>query len=137
MVVIIFDNFSYIYIYTLQRFSNWPPYKIWYYATYLIKKYKVWLFLYCTHQSIDLQKENTYSCTKSSMLNGRCENSQCARIPRARHGSCRIWQEFILRWWSFIKKTLNMARMSIAERAQAVGMIRAGTPIRQVCYASL
>ena len=88
---------------TLRRFSNWPPYKIWYYATYLIKKYKVWLFLYCTHQSIDLQKENTYSCTKSSMLNGRCENSQCARVPRARHGSCRIWQEYILRWWSFIK----------------------------------
>ena len=30
-----------------------------------------------------------------------------------------------------------MARMSIEERAQAVGIMGAGTPIRQVCYPSL
>ena len=29
--------------YTLKRISNWPLYKIWYYATYLIDASKVWL----------------------------------------------------------------------------------------------
>ena len=29
--------------YTLKRISNWPLYKIWYYATYLINASKVWL----------------------------------------------------------------------------------------------
>ena len=33
---------------------------------------------------------------------------------------------------SFKKTTYHMARMSIAERAQDIGMIRAGTSIRQV-----
>ena len=30
-------------------------------------------------------------CTKLSIRNGRCKNRLCARAPRARHGSCRIW----------------------------------------------
>ena len=45
------------------------------------------------------------------------------------------WNVFFVDW--HLLKTINMARMSIEERAQAVGMISAGTPIRQVCYASL
>ena len=41
------------------------------------------------------------------------------------------WNVFFVDW--HLLKTINMARMSIEERAQAVGMISAGTPIRQVC----
>ena len=77
-------------LYTLRRISNWPPYNIWYYVTYLINKSKVWLFLYL-HTNLSIyRKKNMYLCTKSFMRNGRCENSIYARVPRAQHGSCRI-----------------------------------------------
>ena len=39
--------------------------------------------LQCKHQSIGLQKENTYK--KTSIRNGGCENNFCARVLRVRH----------------------------------------------------
>ena len=108
---------------TLRQISNWPPYKIWYYVTYLINKSKVWLFLFCTHQSIDLQKENTYSCTKIAYVLALLVHGMVVVVfgRNVFFVNCVLW------------KTLNRARMSIAERAQAVRMMRAGTPIRQIC----
>ena len=44
--------------YTLKRISNWPLYKIWYYATYLINASKVWLLcIVRTNLSINRQKK--------------------------------------------------------------------------------
>ena len=119
---------------TLRGISNWSLYKIWYYATYLINKSKVGLFLYCTHQSIDFQKENAHSCTKSSMRNGRCESSQWARVSRVWHDSCRIWLECILCGLAFIKnnkygeneywRTRSSRRNDKCRHAHQTGMLR-------------
>ena len=44
--------------YTLKRISNWPLYKIWYYATYLINASKVWLLcIVRTNLSINRKKK--------------------------------------------------------------------------------
>ena len=59
--------------YTLKRLSNWPLYKIWYYATYLINATKVWL-LFIVHNNLSNNgKKKTCPCTKLSMWNSRCE----------------------------------------------------------------
>jgi len=42
-------------------------------------------------------KKITFPCTKLSMRNGKREYKLCARAPRARQGSCRIWYESIPR----------------------------------------
>ena len=77
--------------YTLKRISNWPLYKIWYSATYLISASKVWsLCIVHTNFSIN-GKKKTFPYKKLSMWNGRCEHWLCARAPRAWQGSCRIW----------------------------------------------
>ena len=61
---------------TLKQISNWPLYKIWFYAIYSINLSQVFVFLQCKHQSMGLQKENTCSCTKPFMRNGlSVENS--------------------------------------------------------------
>ena len=49
---------------------------------------KLGYIVLCT---IDLRIEKTFPYTKLSVRNGRCENRLCARTPRARQGSCRIW----------------------------------------------
>ena len=38
-------------VHTIKRIFNWPLYKIWYYATYLINASKVWL-LWIVHTNI-------------------------------------------------------------------------------------
>ena len=77
--------------------------------------------LQCKDKYIGLQNENTCSCTKPSM----------------RIGGCTTWnlsssKEMYSSWIVFSKRTRNMAMMSIGERAQVIGMIHAGTSIRQV-----
>ena len=53
---------------------------------------KGWLLcIVHTNLSINGKKEKTFSCTKLSMRNGRCENRVCTRAPRARQCSCRLW----------------------------------------------
>ena len=37
------------------------------------------------------ERKKTFPFTKLSMWNGRCEHGLCARAPRARQGSGRIW----------------------------------------------
>ena len=87
----------------LKRISNWPLYKIWYYATYLIDASKVWL-LCIVHAIISINgKKKTFPCTKLSMRNGECEHRSCVRATRARQRSCRIWKKSIPRWLSIMK----------------------------------
>ena len=77
--------------YTLKQISNWPLYKIWYYATYFINASKVW-FICIVHTNLSITgKKKKFPCTKLSMRNGRCENRLWVGAPRARQGSCRIW----------------------------------------------
>jgi len=47
--------------------------------------------LYTPIYRLTERKTNTFSCTKLSMRNARCEQRLCARAPRSRQGSCRIW----------------------------------------------
>ena len=75
--------------YVLKRISNWPLYKIWYYATYLINAFKVWLFCF-VHTNLSINGKKT-CFHKTTMRNDRYENRLCARAPRARLASCRIW----------------------------------------------
>ena len=46
---------------TLKRISNWPLYKLWYFAIYLIKTSKVWLFR-IMHIALSINSKNTCDC---------------------------------------------------------------------------
>ena len=73
---------------------------------HLINASKVWL-LCIVHTNLSIngdfvlytpihqltEKKKMFPCTKLSMRNGMCEHNRllCARAPRARQDSCRIW----------------------------------------------
>ena len=89
--------------YTLQRFSNWPPYKIWYYAIYLINDLKLSYFC-IVHTNLSIYRKKT----RIHVQNHPC-GTVSAKIAYVLavlvHGmvGCYIWSECILRLLPFMK----------------------------------
>ena len=99
-------------IHTLKR----SLYKIW----YLINACNVWL-LCIVHTNLSVNGGKTVSCTKLSMGNGRCEIRYVLRLLVHSKVVAEFGRkEFLVDCLLYKKKkTLNMAKITITERAQA------------------
>ena len=91
----------YEYCYSIQQGSCQ---QLIYYNCYDFLKYFIEIML--SYQT-RLTKRNKVSVYKLSMWNGWCEHSLCARAPRARQGSCRVWQKSNPRRLSSMKKHIK------------------------------
>ena len=94
------------------------------YATYLINASKIWLLLYCTHQSIDKQKEKNLF---------HVQNCPCGKVSVKINYVLgffmqgKVVVEFGRKVFLVdcpLRKTLNMAKICTTEYAQAFSCTR-------------
>ena len=122
------ERYVYRYIH-LNKFLS-GHYIKWNYATYLINASNVWLLcIVHTNLSINGKKTKTFSCTKQSMRNGRCEN----RFVLGLLVHSTVVVEFGRKVFlvdCLLGKALITTKISIAERAKACSCIRKSITIQ-------
>jgi len=102
-----------------------PLYKIWYYNYATLLKQCIWslVTLYCTPIYRLTERKKPFPCTKLSMQNGRCKLGYVLGLLVQGKVTVEFGRKLFL-VDCLLWKTLNIMKISITERAQALSCTR-------------